>query len=95
MIDFIDANGITHYIEPYSKNAQGARMEQRFFRNPVEGATAQQPAFDPASLMGGGQQPAAQQQQAQQPAAQQPGMAAAQVPPVPGAPGAPATNPAY
>ena len=101
-IDFIDANGVTHYIEPYSKNAQGARMEQRFFRNPVEGTATQQAAFDPTSLMGGGQQPAAQQQQApQQPAAQQqqapqqPGMAAAQVPPAPQAPGAPATNPAY
>jgi hypothetical protein len=94
-IDFIDANGVTHYIEPYSKNAQGARMEQRFFRNPVEGTTTQQPAFDPTSLMGGGQQPTAQQQQAQQPAAQQPGMAAAQVPPAQQAPGAPATNPAY
>lgn len=93
-IDFIDANGVTHYIEPYSKNAQGARMEQRFFRNPVEGTTTQQAAFDPTSLMGG-QQPAAQQQQAQQPATQQPGMAAAQVPPAPQAPGAPATNPAY
>lgn len=87
-IDFIDANGVTHYIEPYSKNAQGARMEQRFFRNPVEGTDTQQPAFDPTSLMGG-QQPAAQQ-----PAPQQPGMAAAQVPPqqpatAPGAPQAP------
>lgn len=93
-IDFIDANGVTHYIEPYSKNAQGARMEQRFFRTPVEGTTTQQAAFDPTSLMGG-QQPAAQQQQAQQPATQQPGMAAAQVPPAPQAPGAPATNPPY
>ena len=70
-------------------------MEQRFFRNPVEGTTTQQPAFDPTSLMGGGQQLAAQQQQAQQPAPQHPGMAAAQVPPAPQAPGAPATNPAY
>ncbi len=94
-IDFIDANGVTHYIEPYSKNAQGARMEQRFFRNPVEGTTTQQPAFDPTSLMGGGQQPTAQQQQTQQPAPQQPGMAASPVPPAPQAPGAPATNPAY
>ena len=80
-IDFIDANGVTHYIEPYSKNAQGARMEQRFFRNPVEEATTQQPAFDPTSLMGG-----------QQPAPQQP-MAASPVPPAPQqpatAPGAP------
>lgn len=75
-IDFIDANGVTHYIEPYSKNAQGARMEQRFFRNPVEGTTTQQPAFDPTSLMGGSQQPA------QQPAQQQP------APQAPGAPGA-------
>lgn len=93
-IDFIDANGVTHYIEPYSKNAQGARMEQRFFRNPVEGTTAQQPAFDPTSLMEGSQQQQAQQP-AQQPATQQPGMAAAQVPPAPGVPAAPATNPAY
>ena len=31
-IDFIDAEGKTHYIEPFSKNAQGARMESRFFR---------------------------------------------------------------
>lgn len=93
-IDFIDANGVTHYIEPYSKNAQGARIEQRFFRTPVEGTTTQQTAFDPTSLMGG-QQPAAQQQQAQQPATQQPGMAAAQVHPAPQAPGAPATNPPY
>ncbi len=70
-------------------------MEQRFFRNPVEGTAPQQPAFDPTSLMGGSQQPTAQQQQAQQPTAQQPGTAAAQVPPTPQAPGAPATNPAY
>lgn len=95
-IDFIDANGVTHYIEPYSKNAQGARMEQRFFRNPVEGTATQQPAFDPTSLMGGSQQPAAQQPAAQSaPGApaqpQQPGMAASPVPPAPGAPtGAPA-----
>ena len=86
-IDFIDANGVTHYIEPYSKNAQGARMEQRFFRNPVEGTATQQPAFDPTSLMGG-QQQAAQQQAPQQP------MAAPQVPPqqpatAPSAPQAP------
>ena len=96
-IDFIDANGITHYIEPYSKNAQGARMEQRFFRNPVEGAAPQQTAFDPTSLMGGGQQtaqqPAPQQQQAPQP--QQPGMAASPVPPAPSAPGAPTGAPAF
>ena len=96
-IDFIDANGVTHYIEPYSKNAQGARMEQRFFRNPVEGTATQQPAFDPTSLMGA-QQPAPQQQQAPQP--QQPGMAASPVPPAPGmqapgtqAPGAPTGTP--
>lgn len=93
-IDFIDANGVTHYIEPYSKNAQGARMEQRFFRNPVEGTAPQQPAFDPTSLMGT-QQQAAQQQaaQQQQPAPQQPGMAAAPVPPVPSTPGAPTGAP--
>ena len=94
-IDFIDANGVTHYIEPYSKNAQGARMEQRFFRNPVEGTAPQQAAFDPTSLMGG-QQPAPQapaQPNMAQP--QQPGMAASPVPPAPQAPGAPATNPAY
>lgn len=75
-IDFIDANGVTHYIEPYSKNAQGARMEQRFFRNPVEGTTTQQAAFDPTAMMGT-QQPATAPQQ---PATQQP-MAAPQVPP--------------
>lgn len=95
-IDFIDANGVTHYIEPYSKNAQGARMEQRFFRNPVEGTTAQQPAFDPTSLMGG-QQPAPQQPASAQPNVaqpQQPGMAASPVPPAPSAPGAP-VPPAY
>ena len=89
-IDFIDANGVTHYIEPYSKNAQGARMEQRFFRNPVEGTTTQQAAFDPTAMMGT-QQPATAPQQ---PAPQQPGMAAPQVPPqqpiaAPGAPQAP------
>ena len=84
-IDFIDANGVTHYIEPYSKNAQGARMEQRFFRNPVEGTTTQQAAFDPTAMMGT-QQPATAQQQ---PAPQQP-MAAPQVPPQqPTAPNAP------
>lgn len=59
-IDFIDANGVTHYIEPYSKNAQGARMEQRFFRTPVDSATPSQPAFDPTSLMGA-PQPTVQQ----------------------------------
>lgn len=89
-IDFIDANGVTHYIEPYSKNAQGARMEQRFFRNPVsKQSTAEQNAFDPTAMMGT-QQPTA----TQQPAPQQPGMAAPQVPPqqpatAPGAPQAP------
>ena len=87
-IDFIDANGVTHYIEPYSKNAQGARMEQRFFRNPVEGTTTQQAAFDPTAMMGT-QQPATAPQQ---PAPQQP-MAAPQVPPqqpiAPNAPQAP------
>ena len=59
-IDFIDANGVTHYIEPYSKNAQGARMEQRFFRTPVDSTATSQPAFDPTSLMGA-PQPATQQ----------------------------------
>ena len=89
-IDFIDANGVTHYIEPYSKNAQGARMEQRFFRNPVsQQPTAEQNAFDPTAMMGT-QQPATAPQQ---PAPQQP-MAAPQVPPqqpttAPGAPQAP------
>ena len=84
-IDFIDANGITHYIEPYSKNAQGARMEQRFFRNPVgQQPAAEQAAFDPTAMMGT-QQPTA----TQQPAPQQP-MAAPQVPPQqPTAPNAP------
>lgn len=88
-IDFIDANGVTHYIEPYSKNAQGARMEQRFFRNPVnKRSTAEQNAFDPTAMMGT-QQPATAPQQ---PAPQQP-MAAPQVPPqqpiAPNAPQAP------
>lgn len=67
-IDFIDANGVTHYIEPYSKNAQGARMEQRFFRNPVQNATqAEQNAFDPTGLMGASSPAAATQQPAQSP----------------------------
>ena len=87
-IDFIDANGVTHYIEPYSKNAQGARMESRFFRTPVEGTATQQAAFDPTAMMGT-QQPATT---TQQPAPQQP-MAAPQVPPqqpiAPNAPQAP------
>ena len=89
-IDFIDANGVTHYIEPYSKNAQGARMEQRFFRNPVsKQSTVEQNAFDPTAMMGT-QQPVTTQQQ---PAPQQT-MAAPQVPPqqpttAPGAPQAP------
>lgn len=85
-IDFIDANGVTHYIEPYSKNAQGARMEQRFFRNPVsKQSTAEQNAFDPTAMMGT-QQPATTTQQP----AQQQTMAAPQVPPQqPTAPGAP------
>ena len=77
-IDFIDANGVTHYIEPYSKNAQGARMEQRFFRNPVEGTTTQQPAFDPTAMMG---QQAPQQSTQAQPNMAQQGMAASPVPP--------------
>ena len=87
-IDFIDAEGKTHYIEPFSKNAQGARMESRFFRTPVGSTATQQPTFDPASLMG---------TQQQQPAPQQPGMAAAPVPPAPGAaaPGVPNGNPAF
>lgn len=88
-IDFIDANGVTHYIEPYSKNAQGARMEQRFFRNPVgETPTAEQSAFDPTSLMGGNPAPAQPtgQQQAQSPL---PPGAQGQQQPAPAAPGAP------
>lgn len=87
-IDFIDANGVTHYIEPYSKNAQGARMEQRFFRNPVsKQSTAEQNAFDPTAMMGT-QQPTTT---TQQPAPQQT-MAAPQVPPQqPIAPNAPQT----
>ena len=91
-IDFIDAEGKTHYIEPFSKNAQGARMESRFFRTPVGATATQQPTFDPASLMG--TQQATQQQQ---PAPQQPGMAAAPVPPTPGAaaPGVPNGNPPF
>ena len=83
-IDFIDAEGKTHYIEPFSKNAQGARMESRFFRTPVGSTATQQPTFDPTSLMG-----------TQQPAPQQPGMAASPTPTAPPAPGAPATNPAF
>ena len=86
-IDFIDAEGKTHYIEPFSKNAQGARMESRFFRTPVGATATQQPTFDPASLMGT-QQPTQQQQ----PAPQQPGMAASPVPPAPQAPGVPNGN---
>lgn len=71
-IDFIDTKGVTHYIEPYSKNAQGARMEQRFFRNPVQDTSkAEQNAFDPTSLMAGAAQGAPAQptgqQQAQSP----------------------------
>lgn len=84
-IDFIDANGVTHYIEPYSKNAQGARMEQRFFRNPVsKQSAAEQNAFDPTAMMGT-QQPA---NTPQQPAPQQT-MAAPQQPMAPNAPQAP------
>ena len=88
-IDFIDAEGKTHYIEPFSKNAQGARMESRFFRTPVGATATQQPTFDPASLMG-----TQQTTQQQQPAPQQPGMAAAPVPPTLGAqaPGVPNGN---
>ena len=79
-IDFIDANGVTHYIEPYSKNAQGARMEQRFFRNPVgQQPAAEQAAFDPTAMMGT-QQPATT---TKQPAQQQP-MAAPGAPQAPG-----------
>ena len=67
-IDFIDANGVTHYIEPYSKNAQGARMEQRFFRVPVsQSNTAEQNAFDPTAMMGAQTTTAPQQQVAQSP----------------------------
>lgn len=76
-IDFIDANGVTHYIEPYSKNAQGARMEQRFFRNPVgQQPTAEQAAFDPTAMM----QPTTAPSATQMPP-QQPGIAAQQVSP--------------
>lgn len=60
-IDFIDSKGVAHYIEPYSKNAQGARIEQRFFRVPVGDQQQQQAAFDPTSLMGT-QQPTPQPQ---------------------------------
>ena len=78
-IDFIDANGVTHYIEPYSKNAQGARMEQRFFRNPVgQQAAAEQAAFDPTAMMGT-TATSTPQMPPQQPTQQ--GMAAQQVPP--------------
>lgn len=76
-IDFIDAQGVTHYIEPYSKNAQGARIESRFFRNAVEGNSTPSNAFDPATVMAPPTQPTQQpttaipQPQApQQPAAQ-------------------------
>ena len=78
-IDFIDANGVTHYIEPYSKNAQGARMEQRFFRNPVgQQPAAEQAAFDPTAMMGT-TATSTPQMPPQQPTQQ--GMAAQQVPP--------------
>lgn len=79
-IDFIDANGITHYIEPYSKNAQGARMEQRFFRNPVgQQPAAEQAAFDPTAMMQPTTAASAPQMPPQQPTQQ--GVAAQQVPP--------------
>ena len=79
-IDFIDANGVTHYIEPYSKNAQGSRMEQRFFRNPVgQQPAAEQAAFDPTAMMQPTTAPGATQIPPQQPTQQ--GMAAQQVPP--------------
>ena len=78
-IDFIDANGVTHYIEPYSKNAQGARMEQRFFRNPVGQQPAEQAAFDPTAMMQPTTATSAPQMPPQQPTQQ--GMAAQQVPP--------------
>ena len=72
-IDFIGADGVTRYIEPYSKNTQGSRMEQRFFRNPVDQqAAAGQSTFDPTAMMNT-QQPAPAQN------AQQ--IAAPQVPP--------------
>ena len=78
-IDFIDANGVTHYIEPYSKNAQGARMEQRFFRNPVgQQPAVEQAAFDPTAMMGTTATNATQMPP-QQPTQQ--GIAAQQVPP--------------
>jgi hypothetical protein len=77
-IDFIDAQGITHYIEPYSKNAQGARIESRFFRNAVDGNSAPSNAFDPTTVMAPPTQPIQQPTTAipqptaptQQPAAQ-------------------------
>ena len=72
-IDFIDANGVTHYIEPYSKNAQGARMEQRFFRTPVGDNQSTQTGFDPTAMMGQQvptAQPAPQAQSPVPPAAQ-------------------------
>ena len=79
-IDFIDANGVTHYIEPYSKNAQGARMEQRFFRNPVgQQPAAEKAAFDPTAMMQPTTATSAPQMPPQQPTQQ--GMAAQQVPP--------------
>lgn len=89
-IDFIDANGITHYIEPYSKNAQGARMEQRFFRNPVQSTTqTEQNAFDPTGLMGGSNPNPAPQQPVGQQQAQSPVPPTAPQQPTPTAPGAP------
>lgn len=85
-IDYIkakeDGSMETVYIEPYSRNAQGQRMESRFFMHAVDDNSAsQQQVFDPTSLIGGTapQQPA--QQPNQQPA-QQPGV---QVPPIPNA----------
>jgi hypothetical protein len=76
-IDFIDAQGATHYIEPYSKNAQGARIESRFFRNAVEGDNTPSNVFDPTAVMTPPTQPTQQPTTAipqptapQQPAAQ-------------------------
>lgn len=86
-IDFIGADGVTHYIEPYSKNAQGARMEQRFFRNPVgQQSTAEQAAFDPTAMMGqqAPQQPAQAQPNAASPVPPQQPAAAPSAPQVPG-----------
>ena len=86
-IDFIDANGETHYMEPYSKDTQGARMEQRFFRNPVSPTQAGQNAFDPTNLMNPAQPQQAQPGQSTPlPPNMQPGQSAANPVPQPGQP---------